>query len=113
MDLEIQTQHIDLDPRLRDLVDRAAERLAARFPELLRVHVTLRHGGHHRHGAEEVALVGNTEGRTLRADKQGEVMKDVLHEAFDALASQLDHHHLERRRVTRRPGPRADESSRA
>jgi cold shock CspA family protein len=110
MDLEIQTQHVDLDPSLRDLVDRAAERLAARYPELLRMHVTLRHGGHHRHGAEEVALIGNAEGRTVRADKQGEVMKDVLHEAFDALASQLDHHHHERRRVTKSPGPRAQGS---
>jgi CspA family cold shock protein len=102
--LEIQTQHIDLDPGWRDLIEKAVERLSTRYPEVLRLHVTLRHNPHHRHGVEEVTLVANVEGTTLRADKQDEQVRAALHEAFEALGVELERHHRERRRVTKSPG---------
>jgi len=99
MELEIQTQQIDLDPDWRDLIERLAGRLQTRYPEMLRLHVTVRHGPHHRRGLEEVSLVANVSGVTLRADKQEEQVRTALHSAFDALASELEHHHRERRRA--------------
>lgn len=106
MELELQTRGIDLDPQWRDLIERLAGRLAERYPEMLRLHVTVRHGPHQRRGLEEVALVANVEGVTLRADKQEEHIRTALRAAFDALASELEHHHRERRRVTKSPGAR-------
>lgn len=106
MDLEIQTQHEMLDPAWRDLVDHQARRLAERYPELLRLHVTLVHGAHHRHGAEEARLVANVEGTTLRAAKHGELVPDAIHAAFAALAIEIECHHVERRHVIRTPGAR-------
>lgn len=110
MELEIQTRQIDLDPDWRDLIDRLAGRLVARYPEMLRLHVTVTHGLHHRRGFEEVALVANVEGATLRADKQEEHVRRALHAAFGALALELGRHHRERRRVTKSPGARLEGS---
>jgi cold shock protein len=110
MILEIQTRQIDLDPDWRDLTERLAERLAARYPEMLRLHVTVSHLPHHRRGLEEVALVANVEGVTLRADKQEERVRTALHAAFDALALELGRHHRERRRFTKNPGARLEGS---
>jgi CspA family cold shock protein len=106
MDLEIQTRHIELDPAWRDLIENAAARLAERYPEMLRLHVTLRHGAHHRTGSEEAALVANVEGATLYACKQEERVPAALHAAFQALGMELERHHRERRRVIKSPGPR-------
>jgi len=78
MELEIQTQQIDLDPDWRDLIERLAGRLQTRYPEMLRLHVTVRHGPHHRRGLEEVSLVANVSGVTLRADKQEEQVRTAL-----------------------------------
>lgn len=106
MDLEVQTEHIDLDPAWRDLIERQAARLAARYPEVLRLHVTLRHGGHHQHGLEEAAIVANVEGATLRADKQEEAIRAAIHASFRAIIVELDRHHRERRHVEKSPGAR-------
>lgn len=106
MDIEIQTQHIALDPAWRDLIERSAAGLEVRYPEMLRLHVTVSHGRHHRRGSEEVRLVANVEGKTLRAAKQEEHVRDAVHAAFAALTTGLERHHLARRRVTKSPGPR-------
>jgi ribosomal subunit interface protein len=106
MDIEIQTQNVDMQPEWRGLVEQRLERLAARYPELLRVHVTLRHGGHHRYGVEEVDVVANCAGATLRAAKEREQMRDAVHAALDALESALAAHHAERRHFGKAPGAR-------
>lgn len=92
MELEIQTRQIELDPAWRDLIEHQAQRLSARYPEMLRLHVTLRHLPHHRRGTEEVALVANVAGVTLRADKQEEHVHTAIHAAFEALGAELDRH---------------------
>src|SRR3990170_658058 len=53
MDVEIQTHHVDMQPDWRALIDERLARLAERYPKLIRVHVTLRHGRHHLRGVEE------------------------------------------------------------
>jgi cold shock CspA family protein/ribosome-associated translation inhibitor RaiA len=106
MDLEIQTRHIALDPNWRDLIDRFTTRLSRRYPEMLRLHVTLRHGRHHQAGFEAAVLVANVEGTTLRAEKQEEDVRAALRAAFGALEVELERYHRERRRVIKSPGPR-------
>ena len=105
MDVEIQTQHIEMQPTWRALIDERLQRLAARYPRLIRVHVTLRHGRHLR-GLEEVAIVATCPGATLRAAKQEEDMRAALHAALDALDRELAAHHEARRHVGKSPGPR-------
>lgn len=97
MDIEIQTQHIDMQPEWRVLIESRLARFAERYPELIRVHVTLRHGTHHRSGVEEVDIVATAAGGTLRAAKQEERMRDALHAALDGLERQLASHHEQQR----------------
>ena len=106
MDVEIQTQHVDMQPEWRALIDERLARLAERYPRLIRVHVTLRHGRHHLRGAEEVAIVATYPGATLRTAKQEEEMRDAVHAALETLERELAAHHEERRHFGKAPGPR-------
>jgi ribosomal subunit interface protein len=106
MDVEIQTQNVAMQPGWRALIDERLARLVERYPELIRVHVTLRHGRHHQHGTEEVDIVATCPGATLRAAKQEEEMRDAIHAALDALERELAAHHEERRHFGKAPGPR-------
>jgi cold shock CspA family protein/ribosome-associated translation inhibitor RaiA len=105
MDLQIRTQHTDLDPMWRHIVEHAAQRFGERYPELLRMHVTLRHG-RHRHGTEAVTVLANTAHRAVSVSKEGEEVPDALHAALGVLEEELDRYHRERRRVTKSPNPR-------
>jgi ribosomal subunit interface protein len=101
----IQTQHVALQPEWRALIEERLARLAERYPELIRVHVTLRHDRHHRSGVEEVDILATRAGRTLRAAKQEETMRDAIHAALDAVERELAaHHEAHRPRGTRVPG---------
>jgi ribosomal subunit interface protein len=107
MDIEIQTQHIDMQPEWRDLIDQRLARLAERYPKLIRVHVTLKHGRHHLRGVEEVDIVGTYPGATFRTAKQEEEMRDAIHAALDSLEREVAAHHEKRRHFGKAPGPRA------
>lgn len=107
MDIEIQTQHVDMQPEWRALIDERLARLSERYSRLIRVHVTLKRGRHHQHGTEEVAIVATYPGATLRAAKQEEGMRDAVHAALDALERELAAHHDERRHFGKVPGPRS------
>lgn len=101
MDLEIQSRNVERDPAWRDLVEQQAGRLSERYPELLRLHVTVGHGRHHRAGAEVVALVANLEGATMRAEKQQADLTSAVRAAFRALATALERRHRQRFDVSR------------
>jgi ribosomal subunit interface protein len=104
---QIQTQHVTLQPDWRALVEERLQRLEERYPELIRVHVTLKHGRHHVHGTEEVDIVATCSGATLRAAKQEETMRDAIHAALDVLERELAAHHEARRHFGKVPGARA------
>jgi|SRR5688572_11950168 ribosomal subunit interface protein len=106
MDVEIQTQHVVMQPAWRTIIEERLARLAGRYPHLIRVHVTLKHGEHHLHGTEEVDIVATCPGATLRAAKQEERMPDAVHAALDAIERQLVAHHEERRHFGKAPGRR-------
>jgi ribosomal subunit interface protein len=106
VDIEIQTQHVAMQPEWRALIEGRLSRLAERYPELIRVHVTLRHGRHHLRGSDEVTIVATCPGATLRAAKQEEEMRDAVHAALDAFERKLDKLHVERRHFAKAPGAR-------
>jgi ribosomal subunit interface protein len=106
MDVEIQTQHVEMQPEWRALIDQRLARLAERYPTLSRVHVTLKHGRHHLRGVEEVDIVATCPGATVRAAKQEAEMRDAVHAALDVLERQLAAHHEERRHFGKAPGAR-------
>ena len=97
MDLEIQSQHVTVEPAWRDLVEDRADALAERYPKLLRLHVTFRHDGHHRRGVEGVHVVANHAGNTVSVTKEREDTLDALHAALDAVERELGRHHGEHR----------------
>jgi ribosomal subunit interface protein len=107
MDIEIQTQHVEMQPEWRTLIEERLARLAERYPKLIRVHVTLKHGPHHAHGAEEVDIVATYPRATLRAGKREEGMRDAVHAALEALERQLAEHRDEQQRFGTGFGARA------
>jgi ribosomal subunit interface protein len=103
MDIEIQAIQVDVQPEWRALIEARLARLAERHPKLARVHVRLKHGGHHRVGSEEVDVVANGAGATFSAAKRGERMLDAAHAALDALERELAEHYEARRDARRAP----------
>jgi ribosomal subunit interface protein len=95
-----------MQPGWRALIDERLARVAERYPKVIRVHVTLRHGRHHLQGVEEVDIVATCPGATLRAAKQEEEMRDALHAALEALERELAAHHEKRRHFGKAPGRR-------
>ena len=100
MDLEIQSQHVTIEPAWRELIEHRAEALSERHPKLLRLHVTFRHDGHHRQGVEAVHVVANLAGDTLSVTKEKTETLDALHAALDALERELARHHGEHVRAS-------------
>jgi ribosomal subunit interface protein len=98
MEIEVQTQGIAMEPAWSALLEERLDKLAARYAELVRVHVTLRHGRHHVQGVEEVDVVATVPRRTLRAAKRRATMGSALRAALDALEHELARYHA---RLTR------------
>lgn len=105
MDIEIQTQHLTLDPTSRDLIEQLAGGIAERYPDTLRMHVTLKHTPKHRNGSETVTVLANSEGSTLRAEKSAEYVRDAIHSAFEAFEVVISRHHQQHRPVSKNSGP--------
>jgi ribosomal subunit interface protein len=95
--LEIQTQHTDLHPRWREIIERRSAKLREFCKEVVHLHVTLVHSTHHVSGNEEVRVLAMVPGTTLRVQKVAPGMGDALHAAFTALEREL-HTFVERRR---------------
>ncbi len=104
--VEIQAQQVVMQPRWRDLIDDQVARLERRYPRLIRIHVTLKHGRHHLQGAEQVDILASVPGRTVRIGKQEEEMAAALHAAFEALERELDEYYAGLRGFGKPPGAR-------
>jgi ribosome-associated translation inhibitor RaiA len=98
MDLDIQTEHVALNPEWDRMIEAWVRRCVKVHPEVVGLDFTLRHGELPRTG-EKVDIVATTRGRSLRAAARGELMAEALHDALDALEREL----LVREAVSRRP----------
>lgn len=109
MEVEIKTQHSEVHPRWRELIDRRAAKLTEFCDDILRLHVTLIHSTHHLRGDEEVRLLATLPHEVLKAQKAMANMGDAIHAAFSALEHEV-RAFVERRRHAHRGGKRSVES---
>jgi len=81
MDLDIQTEHVAMQPEWRRTIADWLARSTKQHPRLAAVDLRLRrqHGGHR---VDTVARLGS---RSVRAGAQAESMTTALHDALDAL----------------------------
>lgn len=102
MELQLQSHDVELDPALRDLIERSAARMGEHFTDLLlRLHATVKSTPHHRKGAFTVTLLANAKSGVLRAEKSGEQPREAIHAAFEALEHELRRHREELRIPTK------------
>jgi ribosomal subunit interface protein len=99
MNVDIQTEHVAMQPEWHRMIDQWLERCARSHPEIMDIDVTLRHGEPGRHPGEEVDVVATADGRSLRAARHAELMSVALHDALDALEHELLVHEAVRRRA--------------
>ena len=106
MKLEIQGRLVVVDPDWRQLIEHRAEQIRRRFPEVLRLNITIDHGRHHRTGTEDVLLLAHAKGAPVRAARTEKDVRTAIQAAFDALTVELARHHAALRHVTKRSGAR-------
>lgn len=109
MQIDINVQHSELDPRWQAMIQRRAAKLTDFCKDIVRLHVTLVHSTHHLHGNEEVRLLAGVPNDTLRVHKTQADMGDALHAAFSAMERELEgwadrrKHHKKHEASRRRP----------
>src|ERR1043166_10313489 len=97
MQIDIQSQHCEVHPRWKMIIQRRAAKLTDLCDRIIRLHVTLVHSPHHLRGNEEVRLLLAIPNDTLRVHKTRANMGDAIHAAFVALEHEL-RTKMERRR---------------
>jgi ribosomal subunit interface protein len=86
MDLDIQTEHVHLQPEWRRAIEDWVRRCARHHPDVRDVEVTLRHA---ERAGDEVDAVATARGRTLRTARHAPQMSTALEEALAALEGEL------------------------
>jgi ribosome-associated translation inhibitor RaiA len=99
MNLDIQTEHILMQPEWHDQIDAWVVRCARFHPEVAGIDLTLRHGKSGQHPGEEVDVEATAGRRSLRVAKHAELMSVALHDALDALEHELLVHEAMARRT--------------
>ncbi|MBI3077913.1 MAG: HPF/RaiA family ribosome-associated protein [Deltaproteobacteria bacterium] len=89
MDLTVEGRHTEVRERWQHLIEKQAQGLARKAPEILHLRVTLIKSPHHLEGAEEVRLVGSIPGDQLVVSKQKKTMDEAIRAAFAALERML------------------------
>jgi ribosome-associated translation inhibitor RaiA len=89
MNLDIQTEHVVMQPEWHDLIDVWVARCARFHPEVAGIDLTLRHGKSGQHREEEVDVMAMAGRRNLRVARHAELMSVALHDALDALEHEL------------------------
>lgn len=88
MNIDIQTEHVLMQPGWRHMIDEWATRCARYHLDVVGIDLRLRHA-ERVHPREQVAVVAISGRRKLRAAKQADLMAVALHGALDALEQEL------------------------
>lgn len=88
MDIDVQTEHVRMQPEWRRMIDDWVARCRTQHPEVAGVEVTLHHG-ESGHLAEEVTIDATARRRHLRCAGRGAIMSMALHDALDAIEREL------------------------
>ena len=88
--MEIHWTHMEgADPEERALANKRLAQLAEGHEDLIDVRIVGRPSQHHRHGGQEVRIVGMARGRELVAARERESLGLALHEALDAFEREV------------------------
>jgi ribosome-associated translation inhibitor RaiA len=90
MDLDIQTEGVLMRPEWHRIIDDWLARCTQAHPELTAVEVSLRHVDRDRSPEEAAEVIANARGRRFRETRRGSVMASALHDAFEAMESDLE-----------------------
>ena len=98
MNIDVQTEHVRMQPEWRRMIDDWIARCRTQHPDVADVEVTLRHGGGDRL-AELVTIEATARRRHLRGVGRGAMMSMALHDALDAVERELLVHEAVTRRT--------------
>jgi ribosome-associated translation inhibitor RaiA len=97
MDIDIETEHVVMQPEWHRMIDTWVARCRKTHPEVAYVDLTLRHGEQAPGG--EVDVMATADGRSLRVARHGVTMSMALLDALGALEHELLVHEAAYRRT--------------
>jgi hypothetical protein len=98
MNIDLQTEHVRMQPEWRRMIDDWVERCRTQHPDVADIEVMLRHGD----GgplAETVTIDATARRRHLRGAGRAALMSMALHDALDAVDRELLVHEAVTRRT--------------
>jgi hypothetical protein len=98
MDIDIETEHVVMQPEWHRMIDIWVARTRKAHPEVAYVDLTLRHGEGDQDPGGEVDVVATADGRSLRVARHGLTMSMALLDALGALEHELLVHEAAYRR---------------
>ena len=98
MNIDVQTEHVRMQPEWRRMIDEWVERCRRQHPDVAGVEVMLRHGEDDRLG-EMVTIDATACRRHLRSAGRAAMMGVALHDALDGVERELLVHEAVTRRM--------------
>ena len=89
MNLDIETEHVIMQPEWHRMIDTWVARLSREHPEVAYVDVSLRHGDDGPQPREEVDVLAIAGDHDLRVARRAETMTTALLDALNALEREL------------------------
>jgi cold shock CspA family protein/ribosome-associated translation inhibitor RaiA len=106
MELQVEAQHTEVDPTLRDWIGARCEALNTPHADIMHARVALVKHPRHLRGSDEARVVLTLSGKIINVTRAGETLEDALYKVFDVLERELHDFRSLRRGVSKDPGPR-------
>jgi cold shock CspA family protein/ribosome-associated translation inhibitor RaiA len=107
MDLQIDEQHTNVEPRVRAWITQRLEELNTPHEDILHARVTLVKQTHHQKGSDEARVFLTLSGKTLSATRTGDTPEDALYKVLEVITRELhDFRSTIRQHAAKTPGPR-------
>ena len=106
MELQVEAQHTEVDPTLRDWIGARCEALNTPHADIVHARIALVKHPRHLRGSDEARAVLTLSGKIINVTCAGETLEDALYKVFDVLERELHDFRSLRRGVSKDPGPR-------
>jgi cold shock CspA family protein/ribosome-associated translation inhibitor RaiA len=106
MELQVDAQHTEVDPTLRDWIHARCAAWDMPYEDIVHARVTLVKHPHHLRGSDEARVFLTLSGKTLSVTRAGDTLEEALYEACDVIERELHDFRSLRRGVSKSPGPR-------
>lgn len=98
MEIQIETQHTDIDQPLLDGVTARLEKMNTHHSDIIHARVSLVKSMHHQHGSDEARIfLSMSRRKVIQAAKVGKTLEEALLNALDALQRELTDYRHKRR----------------